>query len=141
MQRTEIALPVFAMMGLTALVWLRMYWLRIGAWRRGRLSSAYMRTAQGTPPPEQVVAASRHFSNLFEVPVLFYVTCLLLAVLARVDGVFLAMAWLFVLCRVVHAAIHLTYNNPYHRFASYVAGCVVLGAMVVRLAGSMVSAG
>ena len=58
MEQSSAVLPVLAMMGLTAAAWLRMYWLRLGALRRGRLNLAYMRTGKGKPPPEAVVAAA-----------------------------------------------------------------------------------
>jgi len=132
MDRLSIVHPILAMFGLTALVWLRMYWLRVPAALRGEMKPAYMRVGSGPPPPERVVAAGRHFSNLFEVPILFYVLCLLLLVLERVDGIYVALAWSFAIARALHSAIHLTYNNPIHRFAAYVAGCLVFAAMAVR---------
>ena len=41
MEPTSTVLPVLAMMGLTAAVLLRLFWLRLGALRRGRLNLAY----------------------------------------------------------------------------------------------------
>lgn len=132
MQQTAIIYPIFALFTLTGLVWLWMYRQRIGAHAKGELSQSYMRTAEGPAPPERVIATGRHFANLFEVPVIFYVTCLLLLVTGTVDPGQLVAAWLFVGLRMVHAMIHLSYNNPYHRFAAYVGSCVALTVMVVR---------
>jgi len=36
------------------------------------------------------------------------------------------MAWLFVLSRIVHAAIHVTSNNVNHRFAVFAVGVALL---------------
>ena len=38
----------------------------------------------------------------------------------------IGLAWLFVLLRVGHSAIHCTYNKVMHRFYAYVAGGVAL---------------
>ena len=99
---------------------------------------AYLRTGQGEPPPDAVVAAERHFTNLFEVMVLFYVACVMALVLSQADQTFVVLAWLFVASRAVHSAVHLTYNNPFHRSAAYALGCVVLTVLVTRLALAIV---
>ena len=138
MEPTPTVLPVLAMMGLTAAVLLRMFGLRLGALRRERLNLAYLRTGTGKPPPDAVVEAERHFSNLFEVPVLFYVACVMALELSQADQTFVVLAWLFVASRAVHSAVHLTYNNPFHRFAAYAVGCVVLAVLVMRLAVAIV---
>ena len=138
MEQSSAVLPVLAMMGLTAAAGLRLFWLRLGALRRGRLTLAYLRTGEGKPPPEAVVAAARHFSNLLEVPVLFYVACVMALALGQADQTFVVLAWLFVASRAVHSAVHLTYNNPIHRFAAYAVGCVVLVVLVAWLAVAVV---
>jgi len=132
MEQLSIVHPILAMFGLTALVWLRMYRLRVPAALRGEMKPEYMRVASGPPPSEKVVAVGRHFSNLFEVPILFYVLGLLLLMLERVDGIYITLAWLYVISRALHSAIHLTYNNPIHRFAAYVVSCLVFAVMAVR---------
>ncbi len=132
--------PVLALFLLTGTVWLRMYWLRIAAHRKGELSPDYMRWGTGRPPPAPAIAAARQFANLFEVPLLFYVTCLAILLLERVEGVDLGLAWSYVGLRAVQAAVHLTYNNPYHRFAAYAASCGVLAVMVARLALAVAAA-
>uniref|UniRef100_UPI00397F93F2 MAPEG family protein n=1 Tax=Salmonella sp. s32443 TaxID=3159639 RepID=UPI00397F93F2 len=43
-----------------------------------------------------------------------------------VDAVVVSLAWLFVVLRLVHAAIHVTTNRVYRRFAFYTAGLAVL---------------
>jgi hypothetical protein len=70
--------------------------------------------------------ASDNFRNLFELPVLFYVALLVLASTGHVSPATLLLAWLFVVLRVLHSAIHCTYNRVVHRFYAYLAGGVVL---------------
>ena len=72
------------------------------------------------------VQASDNFRNLFEVPVLFYALCAVLASAQHVSPFFVIGAWLYVALRCIHSAIHLTYNRVTHRFAVYVLSTAVL---------------
>ena len=43
--------------------------------------------------------------------------------------IFVALAWLFVVLRIVHAAIHVTDNNVSLRGPAYILGVIVLAIM------------
>jgi hypothetical protein len=77
--------------------------------------------------------------NLFELPVLFYALCLALYVTEQVDGVYLGLAWAFVVLRALHSAIQLFYNRVMHRFLAYFAGGLVLLVAILRFAWSIAS--
>jgi hypothetical protein len=72
---------------------------------------------------------SNSFDNQFQLPVLFYVSALLALWSGGAGWVELVLAWLFVALRYVHAAIHVTTNRVYRRFAVYTAGLVVLALL------------
>ena len=61
-----------------------------------------------------------HFSNQFEVPVLFYLGCIAALVTESVDVTSVTLAWSFVGLRVVHTAIVLVKNDPRLRVGPYV---------------------
>jgi hypothetical protein len=69
--------------------------------------------------------------NLLELPMLFYVAGLMYYVAGRVDQTVLAVAWTYVALRGAHSAIHLTYNNVFHRLALFALSNVVLGVFWV----------
>lgn len=50
------------------------------------------------------------FSNQFELPVLFYVLTILVYVTHQTSIVFLVLAWIFVIARLLHAYVHVTSN-------------------------------
>ena len=79
---------------------------------------------------------SNNFDNQFQLPVLFYVAALL-ALWSHVGWVEVILAWVFVVSRFVHAAIHVTSNRVHRRFAAYTFGMAVLSLLwlwlVVRL--------
>jgi hypothetical protein len=73
----------------------------------------------GQEVPDIVTKTTRNFNNQFEVPVLFYVACSLY-IFWGVNSYFaLTIAWLFVILRIVHSCIHLTYNHVLHRMLAF----------------------
>jgi hypothetical protein len=56
-----------------------------------------------------------NFADLLEMPVLFYIICLMALVTVRVNALFLDLAWIYVALRLLHSAVHLTYDDPRHR--------------------------
>jgi hypothetical protein len=69
------------------------------------------------------------FSNQFELPVLFYVLTILVIETRHADLMFVVMAWIFVVFRVLQALIHVTSNNVRLRGAFFGVGAVVLLVM------------
>ncbi len=131
---TAILQPMLAMMGITAIVWLRMYWIRINLARSGSFDHSKLESDPVNLPAEFNDGTAANFRNLFEAPVLFYIVCILMLISANVGNTGLWLAWAFVALRGVHSFIHCTYNAVMHRFYAYAASSIVLGVMMVRLA-------
>ena len=56
-----------------------------------------------------------NFADLLEMPVLFYVVCLMAFAAQRVDATIVWLAWAYVALRALHSLVHLTYDTPSHR--------------------------
>jgi hypothetical protein len=126
--------PVVALVGLTALVWcLMVVWRNFAVIRRAA-SLRYFQTLTVDAPAEWVERPSRAYMNLLELPVMFYAACVLMLITGKFDGVQVALAWVFVLTRCVHAFIHIGFNYVPLRFAAFFAGSVTLGVLWVRFA-------
>ena len=134
MQANAIFLPALAMVVLTFVVWLRMYFSRIGEMKRERIHPQAVATSAQMATRLQDTRAADNFRNLFELPVLFYLALVVAALTAQMDTPVLVLAWLFVALRIVHSAIHCTYNKVMHRFQAYLAGGVVLWVLWAWLA-------
>ena len=134
---SSIFLPCVALVALTAIVWVRLYVERIGEMRSRRIKPQSISTSGESSQALQHVKASDNFSNLFEVPVLFYVLRISLAVTQTVTPWFVYGAWAFVALRAVHSFINITYNLVMHRFYAYAASTILLfimwGGFGVRL--------
>ncbi len=87
-----------------------------------------------------VVLTSKNLANQFQIPVLFYVVCFILASLDAVSIPVLAAAWAFVLSRCVHAYVHVTSNYVPMRMRSFIVGVVVLFVMIVMSALALLGA-
>jgi len=122
--------PMYALVLLTLVVAVMMLRGRVKAVRSRAVPFKYFRAMTGPAEvPEYAAVPSRHFSNLFELPVLFYAVCLA-AMILQVNGpVMVGLAWAFVACRYVQAFIHLTYNNIFHRMTIYFTGFGILLGM------------
>ena len=77
--------------------------------------------------------AADNFSNLFELPVLFYTAILLTLILMVQDSILVILAWTFVISRYLHSFIHVSYNRVMHRFSLFLFSSFVLLAYWVRL--------
>ena len=137
MPQTNILFPCFVMVGLTAAVWARLYFERVGEMRTRRIRPQDISTARQVAEKLQNVNAADNFRNLFEVPVLFYALCSLALASQAVTPVLVAGAWVFVVLRALHSFIHCTYNRAMHRFAVYLLSTLVLFAMWVAFAASV----
>ena len=133
MHQANIIFPMAALVLLTYGVGLWMLKLRFKAVREHGLSPAYFRLNQGGELPEDLIKASRHYANLYEVPVLFYAVCLTLLSTQQVDTGYLVLAWLFVLARYVHAFVHITYNKLKHRRWIFLIGIALQLTIWIRL--------
>ena len=84
------------------------------------------------PWPDKAKQAANAFDNQFQLPVLLFVAGF--AALYLGPTLFeVLLAWLFVLSRIVHAAIHLTSNHVIRRFWAYVFGFAVLAGLWLDL--------
>ncbi len=131
--------PIFALVGLTVVVGIAMALVRNLAVFFGKASVRYYHAYVSETPDERIERPARTFNNLLEVPMLFYVVCGFLIATAHVDSVQVALAWIFVASRIVHALIYIAFNRVPFRFAAFIAGCITLTVMWARFAGQIYS--
>lgn len=138
MNQSQILFPCVGMAALTAAVWVKLYIDRIGEMRERHIHPQALATSEQARSSLKLIAASDNFRNLFELPVLFYVLCLALAVSGLATPLFVAAAWAYVVLRALHSYIHVTYNKVMHRFYAYAAGSLWLFGLWVAFAISLV---
>lgn len=87
--------------------------------------------------PDDVLQVSNNIRNQFQVPVLFYVLCFMFYSLDAVTTVVLALAWAFVVSRIIHAYIHMSSNYVPARFSVFTIGFVIMTLMVILAAKTL----
>jgi hypothetical protein len=141
MNQATIFQPFLATMILTLVVWIYMYGRRLPF-----IFSSGLDPKQMTPlelarlSPPQVSTPSDNLKNLFELPTVFYAVVLYIYVTHQVDAVFVGAAWGFFLFRVLHSAVHCTFNFIPLRFVLYVISAGALWFMVIRAGISALAA-
>jgi len=107
--------PMFVLAAWTAIVQLLIPITRIRAALQGRVVVQDFALGESATVPPTVSLPNRNYMNLLEFPILFYVGSLIAYVAAECTPTMVYLAWAFVVGRVVHSVIHLTYNNVGHR--------------------------
>lgn len=125
-----VLLPLFIEVLLTFGVMFGMMYFRTSSLQRGetRLKDIALREPNW---PVRATQFGYAFANQFELPVLFYVLTILEIVTRHADLLFVLLAWIFVLTRVLHAWVHVTNNNVRVRGAFYGVGAIILVIMWV----------
>ncbi|RQO63919.1 hypothetical protein DBV14_01585 [Variovorax sp. KBW07] len=138
MNNPSILYPVFALAAWTGLVLLLIPFVRIRAVRRHEVRGSDFRLGESAAVPDAVRIPNRNFMNLLEVPVLFYVVCLLIYVTVLSSPGAIWLAWTYVGLRVVHSVVHLTYNHVIHRLVLFAVSNGVLTVLWVLAATRLV---
>jgi hypothetical protein len=125
-----ILLPLFVQVILTFVLWACMATLRTRAFGSGAVRPEDVALREPNWPKRTAQFANA-FSNQFELPVLFYVLTILEYVTHLAGVVFVVLAWVFVIFRVLHAYVHVTSNIVRLRGALYGIAAFVLIVMWV----------
>lgn len=131
-----ILYPMFAMVLLTVVVLLSMAMYRIRLVRSRKISFGYYRTFSGKSSdkvPERFHQFANNFTNLCQMPTIFYAACCTIMALKLNDPLLVNLAWGFVVFRALHSYIHTTYNNVMHRFPVFVLSNVTMMIMWIRI--------
>ena len=126
MRNPAILLPMFALAAWTLLVLVLIPLVRARAARRREIVIDDFRYGESANVPAAVSIPNRNYMNLLELPMLFYVVCIVLYLTAGSSTTTIALAWAFVALRIGHSLIHLTYNRVVHRLAAFTASNVAL---------------
>lgn len=140
MLQHAVITPLLMMLLLTALVWMYMYILRLGYMFRHKIEPQQLVTPDKKYIilPERINFPAYNLSNLFELPILFYVLCLLVMFMGIQSIAVITFSWIFVIFRVLHSLVHCTYNRVTHRFLAYLIASIALWGMLITVIALLV---
>ncbi|WP_414986855.1 MAPEG family protein [Acidovorax sp.] len=139
MSQTSILLPAMALAGWTLCVLLLLPYHRFKAVRAGHVNAHDFKHGESPRVPPSVSIPNRNLMNLLEIPVLFYFVSIVIFVSQLTDSVAVGLAWSYVILRVLHSLIHLTYNDVIHRLVAFAASNAVLVVLWLRVGIALVS--
>jgi len=128
MSLQAILLPLFVEVILTFALWVWMAALRTRDFGAGAVRPQDIGLREPNWP-KRTMQLGNAFSNQFEIPVLFYVLTILAYVTHHAGYLFVVLAWIFVIFRLLHAFVHVTSNIVRLRGSLYAAATVVLALM------------
>lgn len=129
----NIVFPMGLLAIFTLLYFVIMLTGRTKAMKNGDVKISYFKEYNNDTPPSYVQKATRQWSNLYEVPVLFYAVCAAILALNIDDVVLIYMGYVFLCFRIIQAVIHTTYNHIMHRFLMFACGLITVLSMWIRL--------
>lgn len=129
-----LLLPLLAQVALSFIVMTSMYRTRIAEIKSKQIHPQQIKTrSRSKELLTDSAPAADNYSNLFELPVLFYTAILLTLILMVQDSILVVLAWGFVTSRYLHSFIHVSYNQVMHRFSVFLFSSFVLLGYWVRL--------
>jgi hypothetical protein len=134
-------LPVAALVAWTFAVLLLIPFERVRAVMRKQVLADDFKFGESSKVPPRVGLPNRNYMNLLEIPVLFYVACIVLYVVQAVEPTALALAWIYVGLRIAHSMVHLSYNNVVHRLSLFAASNLVLMVIWAHIVLAALDAG
>lgn len=111
----------------------KMFVRRVTSIKNKEISIKYFQSYCGAELPQNIQIAGRHFDNQFQLPMIYFITCITSLGLSINHLAFIALAWVFVVTRIIHSIIHLGGNNVSHRLYAYASGWFVILSMWVLL--------
>lgn len=133
MNQIAILYPVIAMAALTFVVLLLIPYQRFRAVIRKQVVPDDFKFGESGSVPPAVCIPNRNYMNLLELPLLFYVVCVVMFVTQTATPMAVGLAWAYVALRAVHSLIHLTYNKVVHRLTFFALSNVVLVVLWILL--------
>ena len=142
MSQVGIMYPVFVQVLLTIMVYGALFAARARAVRGMERKRGTPDIAMGTVAwPDDAAKRANNQRSQFELPVLFYAVVAFALILKGADTIMIVLAWLFVLTRLLHAAIHIGPNKVRWRSPAFALGLLIVAVMWIKLLLHVLSAG
>lgn len=129
--------PVVALVAWSLVMWAWLYATRLPAMQRLRIPPAAGRFAKALNEqlPQSARQVADNYNHLMEQPTIFYAIAFALLWLGQgAHPVNVALAWGYVVLRVVHSLVHATVNHVPTRWAVFMTATLCLVALTVHAA-------
>lgn len=130
MDKILIIYPILAVVLMNFIVMFHMRYMISKAIKNRDVEYKYFKAYESSVP-EYLLISRHHYKNFFEIPILFYLLCLVLYMIDDVSAIDLWIAWLFVIFKGVHSYIRITSNYvPYRAYSFFVCVFLLFGGWI-----------
>ena len=129
MNQIALLTPVFILILWTFTIFLIMSYGRT-RFMKDPQDAAHTKDLKGTLPA-WVERTGDNYNHLFEQPVAFYVVTLAIALINSIDPLMMQLAWAFVILRIIHSLVQLTFNLVLVRFMLFLIGWLIIAYMAI----------
>ena len=129
MNQITLLTPVFALILWTFIIFLIMSYGRT-RFMKDPQDAAHTKDLKGTLPA-WVERTGDNYNHLFEQPIAFYVVTLAIASINSIDPLMMQLAWTFVILRIIHSLVQLTFNLVLIRFMIFLIGWLIIAYMAI----------
>ena len=134
MAQHGLVAPILALVLWTLVIWIWMYATRIPAMQKAKVDLQVAARTRVLDLPPEVMWVSDNYNHLMEQPTIFYAAAFAAQLAGQADGLNVALAWTYVVLRVVHSLIQCTVNIIMLRFTVFALSTLALAALAVRTA-------
>jgi hypothetical protein len=127
MNQIALLTPVLVLTLWTFVIFLVMAFGRV-RFTKNPQDAAHTKDLRGSLP-DWVERTSDNYNHLFEQPVAFYAVTLSIALINNFDSFMVQLAWTFVILRIIHSLVQLTFNKVLVRFFLFAAGWLIIAYM------------
>ena len=120
-----ILYPLIAMIFLTLIVGAQLLYCNSKAVLKGEVNIKSFRLFD-SEIPNHLKSISQHYKNMFELPVLFYVLCILFIVNDNFSDFDVIIAWGFFSFRFLHSLVRISNQNINLRFGLFIGSFAML---------------
>ena len=117
--------PLIGMVVLTLLVAIRLLYFAINSILTGKIHIKQFSIYDGEFP-KYFQSVRQHYKNMFEMPILFYILCILLIINNNYTQFDVIVAWGFVLFRVLHSLARIPNRDINLRFGLFTGSFIML---------------
>ena len=118
MEKIQIIYPIFPLVFLTFFSLAHYNRVFSREHKSNNIKSEWFRLYKGDLP-DSAIRVREHYKNLFELPIFFFLLCIILYLLDSVGLIDVILAWIFVLFKILHSSVRLTTNNTRKRAYSF----------------------
>ena len=130
MDKILIIYPILAVVLMNFIVMFHMRYMISKAIKNRDVEYKYFKAYESSAP-EYLLISRHHYKNFFEIPILFYLLCLVLYMIDDVSAIDLWIAWLCVVFKGIHSYIRITSNYvPYRAYSFFVCVFLLFGGWI-----------